>query len=87
MGRTQELRDTQEGLSYLSDETGGFAVLNNFGVAPDHLHVRASGCIRHGAHFGFEHAGGKPSLKNESDDNCFRPGAGDCEIVDCAVDR
>src|SRR5436190_1853999 len=29
MGRTQELRDTQEGLSYLADETGGFAVLNN----------------------------------------------------------
>ena len=28
-GRSQLLRDTQEGLSYLSEETGGFAVLNN----------------------------------------------------------
>lgn len=27
--RTRLLRDTQEGLSYLADETGGFAVLNN----------------------------------------------------------
>jgi len=27
--RSQQLRDTQEGLSFLADETGGFAVLNN----------------------------------------------------------